>query len=79
VGKIIRVTGYFSGIVLVLIGIVLIAEFMLELSSEIQAPYVTSYLLIGTIFIIIGGIICYITRRNSKKSISVENKDNNIK
>jgi lipopolysaccharide export LptBFGC system permease protein LptF len=79
VGKKIRVTGYFSGILLVLIGIVLIAEFMLELSSEIKAPYVTSYLLIGTIFIIIGGVICYITDRNSKKSISVENKDNNIK
>lgn len=78
-GKKIRVTGYFSGILLVLIGIVLIAEFMLELSSEIKSPYVTSYLLIGTIFIIIGGVICYITDRNSKKSISVENKDNNIK
>jgi len=79
VGKIIRVTGYFFGILLVLMGIILITEFMLELSSEIKAPYVTSYLSIGTIFIIIGGIICYITHRNSKKNISVENKDNNKK
>ena len=67
--KVIEVTGYFFGVLLILIGIVFTTEFILELSSEAKAPYAMSYQIIGPIIIAIGSILYYLTYRHAKRSV----------
>ena len=65
----IHVTGYFFGVLLILIGIVFTVEFLFELSSQTKAPFVMWYQIIGPIIIAIGAIIYYITYKDSKRSV----------
>jgi len=65
----IQVTGYFFGVLLILIGIVFTTEFILELSSETKAPFATSYPIIGPIVIMIGAILYYFTYKYSMKRV----------
>jgi hypothetical protein len=67
--KLVQVTGYFFGVLLILIGIVFTIEFILELSSQSKAPFFMSYQIIGPIIIAIGVTIYYITYRHSKRSV----------
>jgi len=67
--KAIQVTGYFLGVLLILIGIVFTVEFILELSSETKAPSVMWYQIIGPIIIAIGATIYYMTYKHSKRSV----------
>ncbi|CAN5530933.1 hypothetical protein BH18THE1_BH18THE1_14300 [soil metagenome] len=67
--KAILVTGYFFGVLLILIGIVFTGEFILELSSENKAPFVMWYQIIGPIIIAIGAIIYYMTYKHAKRSV----------
>ena len=69
--KVIQVTGYFFGVLLILIGIVFTTEFILELSSEAKAPFVTSYPVIGPIIFAIGAILYYLTYRYGKRNVRI--------
>jgi hypothetical protein len=66
----VRIAGYACGTAIILFGLFLINEFILESSSQKTAPVIDYYPMVGVILIVIGGLVGYVGHRYGKKKVA---------
>lgn len=66
--KVRKVLCYFSGLVLTFAGIPFITEFIFESQEGQQVQYISIYLVIGSILMGFGILVCYLAYRSGNKA-----------